>query len=322
MHERVDLLRRPPACVQGKKPLQLQSLLQQGVEGECPPTINPLRQKTMLYYTLRDDDANARMSSHQGGTAQTSSLYDGYFAVVLTGGFRPKYTDFSKKVRFSSVLVACNEDGEIADDFAQVLELGSNLNKVIYTTDLLSVANEKLYIKKWNFNKSFGTGVPVFRFGMIVKISSVLKSGFVKPYGFDVAKELKKDDNGNYIIREDLKALHSVFTIENTNKVANWATEGEGKKKDERGYFDTYTNKRVEKHLKAFFDTQVEFAESSKQSNIPKQSNLFGYVFFARSAPRWRRKVYTAVTAEQFYLAGSSNKISVCFFSLLKAYRN
>ncbi len=195
-------------------------------------------------------------------TAQVAGFYDGYFAVVLTGGTRPKYSDTSKRVRFTSVLVACDENGVIADDFAQVLELGSNLSKIIYKGNLMSAKSTNDYVNKWLFDKqTFGAGTPVFSFGMIVKVSSYQQYGFVKPFKFDVDKELTKDPDGNYKIREDLKALHSVFTFANTGKFAAWSQKG---KAALTTFSDEKVKQRVEKHIRAYFKQQQDFANQQQ----------------------------------------------------------
>lgn len=210
------------------------------------------------------NDGVNKYSSSNVETAQVAGFYDGYYAVALTGGFRPKYSDNTQKVRFTAVLVACNEKGEINKDFAQVLEVGSNLSKIIYTGALLSVKSSSDYVKKWQFDETFGKSTPTFTFGMVVKITSKLQNGFVKPFNFDARKELEPDAKGNYIIREDMKALHSVFTFHKTNVVASWATPGKDKE-CVGGFYSKEAKESIEKHINAFFEQQVEFA--NKQNN-------------------------------------------------------
>lgn len=220
----------------------------------------------MLEIVVNNENGEqSKYSSRNAATAQTAAFYDGYFAVVLTGGYRPKYSDTTKKVRFTSVLVACDENGNVNKDFAQVLELGSNLSKVVYKGNYLSIANKSDYVAKWQFS-GFGNGTPVFTFGMVVKITSTQQYGFVKPYGFDVRKEFTPDAKGNYVIREDMKALHSVFTITDAKKVASWATPSKGKESVD-GFYDKAAKEAIEKHISDFFKQQVEFAESNSNSN-------------------------------------------------------
>lgn len=198
-------------------------------------------------------------TSFNQATTQVAGFYDGLYTVVLTGGYRPKYSDPEKKVRFTSILVACDENGEISKDFAQVLEIGANLSKIIYKGNYLSVKSSNDYVNKWQFDKkTFGTSTPIFTFGMMVSISSTSQYGFVKPFGFDTEKELTKDESGNYVIREDLKAIHSVFTLSKTGKTAKWAVKGN---KELTTFADDETRKRVEKHINAFFKQQAEFAK-------------------------------------------------------------
>lgn len=205
----------------------------------------------------------AKYTTQNAATIQTSCIYDGYYAVALTGGFRPKYSDQSKKVRFSAILIACNENGEINDDFAQVLELGSNLSKVIYTRDFLTLKSSADFVKKWQFDKSFGD-CPVFFCGMIVKITNIEKYGFEKPYGFDARKEFEQNNNGDYKIREDMKRLHSIFTFHNVGKTASWAIANKGEKLVD-GFSDANVKAKIEKHINYFFEQQVDFATSQNK---------------------------------------------------------
>lgn len=218
----------------------------------------------MLEIVVKDrtGEQTSQYVTSNASTAQTVAFYDGYYAVALTGGYRPKYSDLTKKVRFTSILVACDEKGNVNKDFAQVLELGANLSKIIYKGNLLSVAKPSDYVTKWKFS-GFGDGTPVFTLGMVVKITSVQQYGFVKPFGFDVRKEFSQNADGNYVIREDAKALHSVFTISNANVVAPWATPGKNKKNVD-GFYDEDVKQAIEKHISNFFKQQVEFAAVSK----------------------------------------------------------
>lgn len=218
----------------------------------------------MLEIPLSDSTGRVKSYSSQNvATPQVATFYDGYFAVVLTGGYRPKYSDQNKRVRFTAVLVACDEAGNINKDFAQVLELGSNLSKIIYTGKYLSVASANFYQRIWSFSDE---KTPVLSFGSIVKITSKQINGFVKPFKFDVQKELTPDKE-NYVIREDLKTLHNVFTISIVDgKTATWATPKKGVTSKD-GFFDDATREAVVKHINSFFEQQVEFASANANNS-------------------------------------------------------